>query len=117
MPTKISVSSCRRTTSFGGFESPLLPHHRNLHLRRILLRMMDDVVGDDAGCFVIVSAAGVQIAIEAREVAAGNFQTNPMARFKEVARVHWLQADFVDLAAFHPRKRLVVAITIPETLD
>lgn len=52
--------------------------------------MMDDVVSDHAGRFVIVPSAGVQVAIEAREVAAGNFQTNPMTRFEEVAGVHRL---------------------------
>ena len=52
--------------------------------------MVHDIVRDDAGSFVVVLAAGVQITIEARKVAAGNFKTNTMARLEEVARVHRL---------------------------
>jgi hypothetical protein len=40
------------------------------HLRRILVRVMNRVVGNDGRDLVVVGAAGIQIAIEAGEVAA-----------------------------------------------
>src|SRR6266568_7779473 len=90
---------------------PHLSNDRNPDLRRILLRVMHDVMRDHSMRFVIVPAAGVQVAIKAREVAAGNLQANAMAGLKEVARIHWLQRDLINLSGFEPGQRLVIAVT------
>src|SRR6185369_16241165 len=73
-------------------------HHGDLDLRRILSRMMHGVARDDAFRFIVIVAAGVQVAIEAREVTARHFEANAMAGREEVARRHRLQSYFVDLA-------------------
>ena len=52
-------------------------HHRDRDLRRILLRVVHGVVRDDAFRLVVVVAAGVQVAIEAREVAARHLDAQP----------------------------------------
>src|SRR5438105_2270692 len=52
------------------FPFGLLVHHGDRQLRRILSRMMDRVMRDDSLHLIIVLTAGVQIAVEAREVAA-----------------------------------------------
>src|SRR5205814_5817662 len=67
----------------------LFLHHRDSDTRWILLRMMHDVVRDGACRFIIVVSASVQVSIEAREVATGNLDANPMSRLEEIACVHW----------------------------
>ena len=52
-----------------------------------------------AGC----ALAGVQIAIEAREVAAGDFQANAMAFQEDVAGGPEIDLVLVDLARFNRR--------------
>src|SRR5205814_5763501 len=59
-------------------------YHRKGELRRILLRVVEHVVRDDALRFVVVLPAGVQIAVEAREVAARDLQPDPVAGRKIV---------------------------------
>ena len=47
-----------------------LSYNRDRNSRRILFRMMDAVMGDYAFGFVVVVAAGVQVAVKAWEIAA-----------------------------------------------
>src|SRR5260370_42158041 len=51
---------------------------------------------------VVVVAAGVQIPVEAREVAAGNFDAHAVSRLEIVARRHRLEGHFVHLAWVPP---------------
>ena len=59
---------------------------------------MHGVVRDDAFRFVEVAAAGVEIPIEAREIAARDFDAQPVTRVEIVARVQRLQRDLVHSA-------------------
>src|SRR5438067_3213322 len=95
----------------------LFLHHRDSDTRRILLRMMHDVVRDGAGRLVVVVSASVQVSIEAREVTAGNLDANAMAGLEEIACIHRREIELVDLAGLHPRKRFVVSIAITQSLN
>ena len=77
---------------------------------------MDCGVGDDAGGLVVVVAAGVEVAVEAREVGAGDLDADSVAGVEVVAGVHRRERDFVDLVFFHP-DGLVVAVAVAEALD
>src|SRR5258707_9614422 len=77
---------------------------------------MDGGVGDDAGGLVVVVAAGVQVAVEAGEVGAGDLDADSVAGVEVVAGVHRREGNLVDLVFFHP-DGLVVAITVAEALD
>ena len=55
-------------------------HDRYGHVRRVLLRVMDGVVRHDSVGLIVIVAAGVQVAIEAREVAARHLDAQPVAR-------------------------------------
>ena len=66
---------------------------------------------------VVVVAAGVEVSIEAREVAARHLDAQPVTRREMVARRQRLQRDLDDLAGFHPHEWLVVAIAIPHPLN
>ena len=48
--------------------------------------MMHGIAGDDAFRFVVVPAAGVEVAIEAWEVAARDFDPDSMTGFQVIAR-------------------------------
>ena len=62
--------------------------------------------------FVEVVAAGVEVAIEAGEVAAADFDAKLFARSEVVAGLHGLEGDLVDLVLFHEDGRLVVAFAV-----
>src|SRR2546423_492062 len=95
----------------------LFLHHRDSDTRWILLRMMHDVVRDDAGRFIVVVSASVQVSIEAREVTAGNLDANAMAGLEEIACIHRRETKLVNLARLHPSERFVVTVAITQTLD
>src|SRR5687768_13172989 len=95
----------------------LFPDHRDRHRRWVLLRMMDDVVGDDALRFVIVTTAGVQVAIEPREVAARNLNPNTMSHVEVVACGHRLKSELENLARLDPGRRMIVAVSISHPLN
>ena len=61
-------------------------HHRHRDLRRILFGVVDGVVRHDGFVFVVVVAAGVEVAIKAREVAAGDGQAEPVPGGKSPGR-------------------------------
>ncbi len=79
--------------------------------------MVHRVLGDDALRFVIVISARVQITIEAREVAAGNFDPDPVPRGEIIAGRHRLEFHFVNLVRLHPDKRFIVPFAITHPLD
>jgi hypothetical protein len=85
-------------------------------LRLILPAMMDRVVRNHAFRLIIVIAAGVQIAIEAGEVAARNLHTDAMARCEIVARHHGGHRQFVHFTVLHP-DLLVEAIAVAGAED
>ena len=60
---------------------------------------------------------GVQIAIEAWEVAATDFNAKLVAGREVVAALHRLQRDLVNFSFFHPYGWLVIAIAIAHALD
>src|SRR5215470_13128156 len=93
------------------------PDDRDLDRRRILPRMVHGVTRDDALRLVVIVAACVQVAIEAREVAARDFDANAMAGFEVVARHHRPERYLVDLAIFHPDLWLVVTVAIAHALN
>src|SRR5262245_66299087 len=79
--------------------------------------MMDGVTRDGALRFVIILPARVQVPVEAREVAARHFESNPVARLEIIASRHRLQRYLVYFSGLHPDQGLVVAVPIPHTLD
>src|SRR5580704_18149926 len=79
--------------------------YSNRYLRGILLRMMHRVVRDHALFFVVIVAAGVEVAVETRKIAAGNFDAKLMSSLEVVAGIQRLQRDFVGFARFHPNGR------------
>src|SRR6185369_10714340 len=78
-------------------------HDRYGHARGVLLRVMDHVVRHDSGGLIVIVAAGVQVAIEPREIAARHLDAQPVPRGEVVARRERLQRDLVYPARFHPR--------------
>ena len=67
--------------------------------------------------FVVVVPAGIQIAIEARKITAGNFHAQPVPGEKIIAEIDWLESDFVNFFRLHPDRRFVVAVAIAHALD
>ncbi len=47
--------------------------------------------------------AGVQVAIKAREITAGNFQAHDVPLFEDIARSPQIHRHFVDLVRIHQR--------------
>ncbi len=82
----------------------------------VLGAVVDGGVGDDGGGLVVVVAAGVEVAVEAGEVGAGDLDADSVAGVEVVAGVHWGEGDLVDLVFFHP-DGFVVAFTVAEALD
>ena len=78
---------------------------------------MDFVLRDDSRRLAEIVAAGVQIAVEKREVAAADLDAQSVSRGKVVAGLHWLKGDFIYLVILHPDRRLVVAVPIAHALD
>src|SRR5882757_1410839 len=77
---------------------------------------MNRVVGGDSGGFVVVIGAGVQVAVEAGEVGAGDLDADSVAGVKVVAGVHRGEGDLVDLVFFHP-DGFVISVTVAQALD
>ena len=65
--------------------------------------MMNGVVCDDAGGFVGVVAASVQVAGEAGKIAAGDFDPDSVAGTEIIAGRHRRKIYFVNLAGFQHR--------------
>src|SRR5688500_2238850 len=55
-------------SSFFLLYSSFTPDDGHGDVRRVLLRVVHGIPGDDAGLFVVIVAAGIQVAIEARKV-------------------------------------------------
>ena len=64
-----------------------------------------------------VVAAGVEVAVEARKVAAADFDAQLVSGREVVAGFHGLKRDFVDLVLLHPHGRLVIALAVADALD
>src|ERR1041385_2078019 len=79
--------------------------------------MMHRVTSNDALRLIEVVAACIQITIETRKVTARDLDTNTMTGFEVIARHHWSERHFVDLAVFHPHFWFVVSIAITHALD
>src|SRR5579864_889601 len=94
-----------------------MPHYGQRDRRWILPGMVNCGMRRYALALIVVVASGVQVAIKAREVAAGHFDADAMSRGEIVARVHGLQNDFVNLVLFQPGKRLIVAVAVAQALD
>ena len=73
-------------------------------------------MGGDGGGFVVVVAAGVEVAIEAGEVGSGDLDADAVAGGEEVGGDHGGEGDLVDFAVLHP-DGFVVAVTVAEALD
>src|ERR1035438_2246247 len=95
----------------------MMLHHRERHLRWILLGMMHRIVGHHSHAFVEVLTASIQVSIEARKVAARYLDANAMPGREEVAGRHRLERNLVHLARFRPYWGLVVSVAIAEPLD
>src|SRR5262245_55277272 len=78
--------------------------------------MMDDVFGDLPLRFVVVVASGVQVTLEAREIAARNFEPDAVTRTEVVTRDLQINLDFVSLAFLHPYL-LVVTLAVTGAQD
>ena len=78
---------------------------------------MHDVVRDDALCFVVVLAAGIQVPIKTREIAARHLNTNSMTGLEIVARGHRLQRYLINPSSFQPREWLFISVPVPQSLD
>src|SRR5690349_17354657 len=91
--------------------------HCDLDRGRILPRMMHGITRDDAFRLVEIVSTCVQVAIEAREVAARDFDAYAMTGFEVIARNHRPERYLVHLAVFHPHFRLVVPVSITHALN
>lgn len=60
--------------------------------------MVDDVVSDNVTRLIVVVSAGVEVAVKPGEVAAGDFQPEPMAWEEVIAEIDRLKRHFVNLA-------------------
>src|SRR5687768_3162249 len=69
--------------------------------RRISARMVHDVARHQSRRLVEVSAAGVQVPVEAREVGARHLDPDAVARREPVARRHRLQHYLIYAARLH----------------
>src|SRR5580700_1984902 len=78
---------------------------------------MDFVVGHDAMGFIEVVAAGVEVAVELREIAAADLEAQLVPGREVDAGLHGLERDFVDFAFFHPDWWLGIAFAIAGTLN
>ena len=79
--------------------------------------MVHLIMGDDTFRFIVISSTGIQVSIEAREVAARYFDPNPMPSLERIAGHHRLQRHLINFAGFHPNVWFVVSITITHALD
>src|SRR3990172_3014176 len=79
--------------------------------------MVDGIMRDEAFCFVVIPSAGVQVPIEAGEVATRHFYSNSMASLEVVAGRYRLQGYLIHLARLHPDVRFVVTVPIPHSLN
>src|SRR6187402_3697013 len=79
--------------------------------------MVARAVRGNARALVVVAAAGVEGALEARETAARNYDPQAVAGQEVVARDERLERDLIDLVALHPHFGLVVAVAVAHALD
>src|SRR5882724_3921159 len=77
-------------------------YNRQDDVRWTLEVVQDGVTRQSPLGLIVVVPAGVQIAVEAREVATGDLQANAMSRAEVVARGVEIDHHFVCLARFHP---------------
>src|SRR5687767_14499478 len=79
--------------------------------------MMHRVASDDALGLIEISTTSVEVAIEAREVTARNFDANAMPGSEVVARSQRRERYLVNLARLHPDVRPVVTVAIAHPLN
>src|ERR1039458_6595829 len=96
--------SCKNPALTSPSVRPL--HHSKRDLRRVLPGMVHRGVRHHALRLVVVIAAGIHIAVEAREVTARYLDTDTMPRREVVTRGHGLQRHLVHLTRLHPHRRL-----------
>ena len=63
---------------------------------------MDDIFRHDGLSFVVIIPAGVQVAVKAREIAAGDFKADAVAREKVIAGCVQVDSQGVYFSGFHP---------------
>src|SRR5689334_17954685 len=90
-------------------------HDSERDLRGVLRRMMHRVMRDYALRLIVIVAAGVQVAIEAREIAARYFNADTMPGGEPVARGQRLQGHLVHLVLLHPHRSPIIALPIAQT--
>src|ERR1039457_1444770 len=83
-------------------------HHSKRDLRRVLPGMVHRGVRHHAFRLIVVIAAGVHIAVEAREVTARYLNADTMPGGEVVTRGHGLRRHLVHLTRLHPYRRLVI---------
>ena len=67
-----------------------------------MVRVVEDcIVGGNKGAPESAFFAGIEIAIEAREIAAGNLQAQGVAAEKHVGGGPEIEGNFIDLARIH----------------
>src|SRR5262252_3915485 len=79
-----------------------LRDHRQQNVRCVCRGMMDPVVSGHPRGLVVVVAAGVQVAVEAWEIAARDLDANPMTAAEVVTRGFKVNGHGIDLARLHP---------------
>jgi hypothetical protein len=99
-----SGNSCDGAQGLMGRPSPRplsATHDGKPDARAMVLRMMDTVARDDACRFVEVVAAGIEVALVAREVTGRDFDADAVAARERVGRDHRRERELVDPAALH----------------
>ena len=71
-------------------------------MRRVLIRMVNRIPGDDVLCLVEIIPARVQIPVEAGKVAAADLNPDAMTWRKIITRREQIDLDFVNLIRLHP---------------
>src|ERR1017187_15573 len=99
------------------FGAGLTLHHRKSHRRSVLHGMVHGVVRHHTLGLVVVIAAGVEVAVETREVAARYFDPDAVAGGEVIAGGHGLERHAIYFAGFQPGQRLVVSVAIAQAPD
>src|ERR1035438_8480226 len=115
--SEVSGTAHRSCTNSAASRSVRPLHHSERNLRRVLPGMVHRGVRHHALSLVVVIAARVHIAVEAREVTARYLDTDTMPGGEVVTRGHRLQRHLVYLTRLHPHRRLVIPLAIAQPLD
>src|SRR5713101_1704541 len=94
----------------------LARNDRQHYVGQVSRRVINGIARDVTGHLIDVTAAGVEIPVEAREIAARDLESNAMTGVKVGARSLQIDRDFVDLTGLHAR-RLRIAVAIAGALN